>query len=393
MYNEFGKPIYNESPLHNLVGENGTDYSSNVAYNPMSDNVSEVVQHPKPIAAVATDSSIIPDWIVCSVSHLIFRKPITLKSGQTFEYSTLESLLRTAKLDNQSTFNCPVTQESLLVSDYEKPQVNINIKKITEEWLSKNPGYDNDTYRHPEYPENIKIKDTPVVAATAANELPIYQRAVQNNQYNNYIASIGVLLVGGLTVGFYYAAIAPCRNILLENLAVGSMSPMTLTYSKTGADDYSSYECGAKPSENVPYGSSIQMWYGKNYEGTTCTFYTTDGIKIQKKGYHVGASGYDANGCTLQISHNGAKCSYKMETVCPTNSTVNSTAAALPMWSKEWLELPTKVSELASVVATIPRGIVSNVARVGLGFFNLPLQKHAHLRNGVMENSNQKLKN
>jgi len=370
-----------ERLLGNVVGENG-DYSfSNIDYNPMSDKVNVVVTHPYPTSAADPDSSKIPDWAICPIGYQIFRKPIIFESGITIEYSALESILSTAKKNSSLTFTCPVSGTLLMVSDYEKSEtnkVNITTKKAVEEWLETHSEYNNDTYRHPEY----KKEDKPVLQTSTATIDP--QPAAVKGYNACFLMTAGGLFLGGIAVGFYYAAIAPCKTILLENRTDESMSPMSLTNSKTyyGEGDDNQINCVARPWQNVPYGSSIEMWYSPSAVDTTCTFFTTQKIEIKRKGYHVDASGYNTNGCTMKISPNGAKCSYKMETVCPTNNAVNSTAAALPMWNQGWLELPTKISEMTSVVTTIPRGIVSNIVRAGIGFFNLPLQpqQQAHLR-------------
>jgi len=233
----------------------------------------------------------IPDYVQCPITHQIFREPVTLETGSVVEKGEVNRLT-----------TCPITQEKLTST---KNTPAIKLKQAVEAYLTRHPEKNNPEDRYQEYSS----------LSTAGGNITFHTPARRNRDcLSDKEAVVSTItfffFFGGLAVGLYYAIKAtPCQKLLLKNLTGG---PLDFTYSDTANDD-SYVGCEMSPWQNVPSNSSIHVYRGTLLD---CTFYTTDGIKIQTTAFSVSADGQDANGCTIDVKKHRPKCTWEFFKEC-----------------------------------------------------------------------------
>lgn len=73
-----------------------------------------------------------PKDFVCPITDQIFEDPVTIETGQTYEYAAIQEWL------NRGNTTCPVTQHTL--ESLALPKTNFVIKRVVDAWKSEHPG-------------------------------------------------------------------------------------------------------------------------------------------------------------------------------------------------------------------------------------------------------------
>ena len=70
-----------------------------------------------------------PDHLLCPITHEMFRDPVVLMSGHTYERAAIERHLRVHGTD-------PLTRERIRIA----PVTNMSMRNVVHAWLDRNPG-------------------------------------------------------------------------------------------------------------------------------------------------------------------------------------------------------------------------------------------------------------